>query len=323
MIEWVIDQPFNLNSSGGTNPMSREQDYVDLAVLTGKQVDNEWKNSDREAIMEMKHLQTQSIDINDLRLQTDQFVVVRGIAGIGKSTLIQRYVLKWAKDEILNGLNKIDFLFFFECRELNTMPNIKSIEELLKVKYPELFDFINLSDLQNIADRIMIIVDGLDELQGVYDEIQEEKFPMTKVVKKIIDPKCTILKGHKTIVGGRHNACESIVSKMEQTSIKIVEVCGFSENKSIEYIERFFGSDVQRANKVKEIIKRRNIRVMSNVPVLLWVVCLLYTEDFDEEINTVTELYVYGLFVFLNNRCFLVFLSSQVIALLIISSVTA
>ena len=112
MIEWVIDQPFNLNSSDGTNPMSREQGYVDLAVLTGKQADNEWKNSDREAIMEMKHLQIQSIDINDLWIKTDQFVVVRGVAGIGKSTLIQRYVLKWAKDEILNGLNKIDFLLF-------------------------------------------------------------------------------------------------------------------------------------------------------------------------------------------------------------------
>ena len=121
-------------------------------------------------------------------------------------------------------------------------------------------------------------------------------------MKRMIDPKSDVLKGHKTIVGGRHNACESIISKMKDTSIKIVEVCGFSENKSIEYIEHFFGSDVQRANKVKEVIKRPNIRVMSNVPVLLWVICLLYSEDFGEEINTVTELYVFGLFTFLKNH---------------------
>ena len=78
MIEWVIDQPFN--SSDGTNSMSREQDYVDLAVLNGEQVDNEWKNSDRKAIMEMKHLQIESIGIEDLWLPTDQFVVVRGLS---------------------------------------------------------------------------------------------------------------------------------------------------------------------------------------------------------------------------------------------------
>ena len=305
MIDWVIDQPFNLNSSGGTNSMSREQGYVDLAVLTGEQVDNEWKNSDREAIMEMKHLQIESIGIEDLWKPTDQFVVVRGVAGIGKSTLIQRYVLKWAKDEILNGKNnenKIDFLFFFECRELNTITNISSFEELLKVKYPKLFDFIGFTDLQNITDRIMIIVDGLDELQGIYSETQKETFPMREMVKRMIDPKSDVLKGHKTIVGGRHNACESIKSKMKETLIKIVEVCGFSENKSIEFIDRFFQSDVQRANKVKEMIKRPNLRVMSNVPILLWTICLLYSEDFEEEINSVTELYFYGLLAFLKNH---------------------
>ena len=180
------------------------------------------------------------------------------------------------------------------------MPNIKSFEELLKVKYPELFKFIDLSDLQNIADRIMIIVDGLDELQGVYKK--EGQFNITEMVKKTIDPKSNILKGHKTIIGGRHNACESIMFKVTETSIKIVEVCGFSEAKSIEYIENFFGSDVQRADKVKKIIKQPKVRVMSNVPFLLWIICLLFSKDFKEEINTITELYVYGLFAFLKNH---------------------
>ena len=302
MIEWVINQPFNMNSSCGTNPMSREHEYVDLAVLTGEQVDKEWKNSDREAIMEMKHFQIQGIAIEDLWKPTDKYVVIRGVAGIGKSTLIKRYVLKWAREEILNGKENdgtIDFLFFFECRELNTMPNIKSFEKLLKVKYPEIFHFAYLSHLQNISHRIMIIVDGLDELQGVYEETQKETSPITEMVKQMIDPKSTILKGHNTIVGGRHSACESIKFKMTQTLIKKVEVVGFNEGKSIEYIEHFFGSDVQRANKVKEMIKRPNIRVMSSSPVLLWIICLLYSEDFEEEINTVTELYVYGLFAFL------------------------
>ena len=148
----------------------------------------------------------------------------------------------------------------------------------------------------------MIIVDGLDELQGVYNETQNETFPMTEIVKRMIYPKSDILKGHKTIVGGRHNACDSIKSKMKETLIKIVEVCGFSENKSIEFIDRFFQSDVQRANKVKEMIKRPNLRVMSNVPILLWTICLLYSEDFEEEINSVTELYFYGLLAFLKNH---------------------
>ena len=307
MIEWIIDQPFNPNAAGGINCMSREQGYVDLAVLSGEQADAEWQNSDGETIMDMKHFKLESIGIDDIWQPTDQLVIVRGVAGIGKSTMFQRYVLKWAKDEILTGAGndgKIDFLFFFECRVLNTMPNIKSFEELLKEKYPQLCPHIDLSDLQNIADRIMIIVDGLDELQGIYDEdVQKGTFPTTELVKRMINTKSSILKGHKTIVGGRPNACEFIKSKMMQTQkIKTIEVCGFNESKSIEYIERFFQADVKRAEKVKEIIKRPNIRVMSSVPVFLWVICLLYSEDFEEEINSVTELYTYGLFTFLKNH---------------------
>ena len=90
----------------------------------------------------------ESIGIDDLWKEKDQLVIVRGVAGIGKSTMIKRYVLKWAKDEILasstDNAKSIDFLFFFECRELNTTPNIGSPEEMLKTKYPDILKHINI-----------------------------------------------------------------------------------------------------------------------------------------------------------------------------------
>ena len=107
--------------------MSREDDYVDLVVISGEVVDSEWHNSDREAIMNLKYLKHESICLDKLWEPTDQIVMVRGVAGIGKSTMINRYVLKWANEEILtetNDMAKIDFLFFLECRELNTKPNL-------------------------------------------------------------------------------------------------------------------------------------------------------------------------------------------------------
>ena len=217
---------------------------------------------------------------------------------------INRYVLKWANEEILtetNDMAKIDFLFFLECRELNTKPNLNSLEELLKETYPHVFEYLDLSDLQKIADRVMIVVDGLDELQGIYDE-DNKTYQTTELIKKVIDTKSGLLKGHKTIVCGRPKACEFIKSTMHLQKTKLVEVCGFDEKKTIQYIDRFFRSDPERADKVKEIIKRPNTRVMSSVPVLLWVICLLYSEEFDEEINSITELYTYGLFTFLKNH---------------------
>ena len=292
------------NQAGGVSCTSREDSYVDLSVISGEKVDLEWLNSDREAIMNLKYLKQESISLDKLWEPTDQVVMVRGVAGIGKSTMINRYVLKWAKEEILTGSRskeKIDFLFFLECRELNTKPDLNSLEKLLKETYPKVFEYLNLCDLEKIADRVMIVVDGLDELQGIYQEA-DETWSITELIKNLISTKSGLLKGHKTIACGRPKACEFIKSTMQSQKTKLVEVCGFNEKKTTEYIDRFFKDDLERAEKVKELIKRTNLRIMSSVPVLLWVICLLYSEDFDDEINSTTELYTYGLFTFLKHH---------------------
>ena len=305
------------SNEAGMNSISREDGYIDLAVLCGDRVDAEWHNSDREALMEQKYLQLESIAIENLWTASDQLVVIRGVAGIGKSTLIQRYVLKWAKNEVLTGdEEKVDFLFIFQCRELNMMQHVTCFEELLRIMYPKVFDYINYNDLQKISDRVMIIVDGLDELQEIYvdtDVIQpflqdssasfEAKTTTRELVKSMIDTKSTALKGHKAIVCGRPKACEIIKLQLrEKQRIKTIEVCGFSEKKSIKYIDAFFKEYPLKAEKVKEVIRKPNLRMMASVPIFLWVICLLYTEDFTTEINSVTELYTYGLFTFLKNH---------------------
>ena len=89
---------------------------------------------------------------------------------------------------------------------------------------------------------------------------------------------------------------------MENQAMKSIEVCGFNQNKTIEYIERFFKNDLIRAEKIKEIVKRPIIRTLSTVPVFLWIICLLYCEDFEDEITSVTELYTYALFTFLKKH---------------------
>ena len=179
------------NKAGGVSYLSREDSYVDLSVISGEKVDLEWLNSDRKAIMNLKYLKQESISLDKLWEPTDQVVMVRGVAGIGKSTMINRYVLKWAKEEILTGSRskeKIDFLFFLECRELNTKPDLNSLEKLLKETYPKVFEYLNLCDLEKIADRVMIVVDGLDELQGIYQEA-DETWSITELIKNLISTK--------------------------------------------------------------------------------------------------------------------------------------
>ena len=109
----------------------------------------------------------------------------------------------------------------------------------------------------------------------------------------MIDTKSPDLEGHKTVVCGRPHACEFIKLRMSKTqTVKIIEVSGFSEAKSIEYNERFFENDPEKKENVKKIIKRPKIRMMASVPEFLWIICLLHLEDFKS--RTLTELYIYG-----------------------------
>ena len=43
-----------------------------------------------------------------------------------------------------------------------------SLEELFKLKFPKTMARISFDDLKEISDRVLIVVDGLDELKDLY-----------------------------------------------------------------------------------------------------------------------------------------------------------
>ena len=80
-----------------------------------------------------------------------------------------------------------DFVFLFTCRVINTLlGDIKTVEELFSHKYPEVFKIISLSDLEIISERVLIIIDGLDELQDIYNihAVKKEEFHL-KILSSI------------------------------------------------------------------------------------------------------------------------------------------
>ena len=167
----------------------------------------------------------------------------------------------------------------FTCRELNVMlEDIKTVEEVFRKNYPEVFDIINISDLQSISDRVLIIVDGVDELQDIYKFNKRKSFNL-RLLSSLVDTKKGILKNHKVIACGRPKACEFIKQQFGQRS-KTIEVVGFNQDNILKYIDKFFINETEKARKVKEVLTTsNNLKVMSTVPVFLWVICCVYGED--------------------------------------------
>ena len=198
-----------------------------------------------------------------------------------------------------------DFVFLFSCREINILlDTIKTAKELLCHKYPEVFDIISLSDLESISDRVLIVVDGLDELQNIYDVHEMNKRPLNfELVSSLIDTKKGISKNHKVIVCGRPKACELVKQQFKHKS-KTIDVCGFNEDNIMKYIDQFFNQREVKARKVKEALRiSSNLKVMATVPVFLWVICSVYGQELvTKPLNTYTELYTYASLIFLRNH---------------------
>eukprot|EP00111_Clytia_hemisphaerica_P021123 TCONS_00062222-protein len=275
LIRCLVEQPLSQTDSD-IDYVMREDVYIDLVVLPSSTVDKEWSNSDRDALVEQQKLVKSTVekDIKTILLPSDEVVFIRGVAGIGKSTLLDMFTLKWAKNEISNG---IDFVFKFTCRELNNVStNFNNLEQLFKLKFPDVMQVITFKNLMEISERVLIVVDGIDELRDLYEVRNDTVSNGNRISNKVfelLNPKTGWLLHHKSIVCGRPRATEFIKKQLPPSSKrKTVEVCGFDDKNIEKYIQNFFRDKKEKAVSVQTIIESSyDLRIMARVPVFLYI----------------------------------------------------
>ena len=307
LLTWLIEGWNGITCDG----MSREKAYVELAIIEAKQIDEAWSTGDRDYHMKTTHFEKKSIKLKDILSRKDNFVVVRGIAGIGKTSMVDSYVLKWAKQEILNGENdsqQIDFLFKLTCRKINTFSNVSTAEEILRCEYEKVLKDVECEDLEDISHRILIIVDGADELKSLH-ELSDPKIRqlpgLVKSVYALIDIRSNFLTGHKTMIAARPEACQIIDTEFKKIiEMKMIEVCGFNSESVNIYVDNYFVNSPITAQIVKHKIEEsENLTVMASIPVYTWVICSIFNEDINiESPRTTTHLCSYACLLFIRNH---------------------
>lgn len=285
----------------------REDAYVDLAIIDASEIDEEWKQSDRKHHLKTAYLFKANVKLKDLFAASDKFVITRGVAGIGKTTMTDTFVLKWAKKELLNGkefTEKVDFLFKFTCRDLNTINNINNAEELLEKCYPTIFETMKIQNLNEVSGNVLILIDGIDELKDIhlFQNRAENPSKMLTAVYNLLNVHSSFLPGHKTLVAGRPEAC-AILRKTfaDRFSMKLVEICGFNSESVNLYIHKYFNGDDKLISAVKtKINESENLAVMSTIPIYTWVICEIFKEDINfESPQTTTQLCTFACLLFL------------------------
>ena len=285
--------------------------YIDLAVVHETTYRKDY--SEHENYIRQMSSTRETISLDEIVQVEDNFTLITGIAGIGKSELAKKIVSKWRKGELFNGKNgmpNIQFLFFLKCRELNTIDFLPTddYESILKKIFPKLFEHVTLDDLEDISDKSMIIIDGLDELMSIEEldcPVDITNYRIQKMVQFVRDilfssvvkfqPKYKIAVGRPHIV----NNIKRIIGGLES---KLIYICGFNINSVNKYIVSHCDLELQqRINKEIELSK--NLSAMSHIPVYLSVICSIYKEELKITApRTSTELMMYACLVFIKRH---------------------
>ncbi|KAM3842344.1 protein NLRC3-like, partial [Diretmus argenteus] len=226
-------------------------------------------------------------------------VMTRGVAGIGKTVLTQKFTLDWAEDQTNHNIH---FMFPFTFRELNLLRGKEfSLVELLhhffiETKEAEICSFEEF--------QVVLIFDGLDECRLPLDfhnnQICTDVTESTSVDVLLTNLiKGNLLPSARVWITTRPAAANQIPPECVDM---VTEVRGFTDPQKEEYFRKRI-TDQKLARRIISHIKRsRTLHIMCHIPVFCWITNtvlnhVLATNQRGEMPNTLTEMYIHFLVV--------------------------
>ncbi|XP_018424214.1 PREDICTED: NACHT, LRR and PYD domains-containing protein 3-like [Nanorana parkeri] len=203
-------------------------------------------------------------------------VMVSGVPGIGKTTLMQKFVYDWVKGE---HYQRFTFVFFFKFRELNKLGEV-SLEEMILQQYPHLEG--QIGNILQHPERLLFIFDGLDE------SVHQMNFKTSKVCN---DPKHMdtfgviveslvrqrLLKGCSVLMTSRPTRMASINIRVFQ---RMTEIMGFLHRDRLIYFEHFFGNKELSEKAFHYVQENDTLYTFCYIPSYCWIICTVLSMCF-------------------------------------------
>ncbi|KAM8734051.1 NACHT, LRR and PYD domains-containing protein 3-like isoform 2-T2 [Acanthopagrus schlegelii] len=226
-------------------------------------------------------------------------VMTKGVAGIGKTVLTQKFTLDWAEDKA----NKdTQFTFPLTFRELNVLRDKKfSLVELVHYFFPEAKEagVCEFKDFQ-----VVFIFDGLDECRLPLDFHNTEI--LTDITKSTsVDVLLTNLIKGKLLPSARLwiTTRPAAANQIPPQCVDMVtEVMGFTDPQKEEYFKKRFRDKKQASRIISHIKTSRSLHIMCHIPVFCWITAtvledVLKTKEEGELPKTLTEMYLHFMVV--------------------------
>ncbi|KAM4522094.1 NLR family CARD domain-containing protein 3-like [Odontesthes bonariensis] len=226
-------------------------------------------------------------------------VMTKGVAGIGKTVLTQKFTLDWAEGK---ANQDIQFLFPFTFRELNVLKERKfSLVELVHHFFTETKE-AGICRFEKF--EVVFIFDGLDECRLPLDFHSKE--PLTDATEPTsVDVLLTnlirgeLLPSARLWITTRPAAANQIPDECVDM---VTEVRGFTDPQKEEYFRKRFRDEEQASRIISHIQTSRSLHIMCHIPVFCWITAtvlekVLKTKEGRDLPKTLTEMYIHFLVV--------------------------
>ncbi|XP_067220003.1 NLR family CARD domain-containing protein 3-like isoform X2 [Chanodichthys erythropterus] len=263
--------------------------YTDLYITQGgsEQVNTEHEVRQIEVASrrhESQEIQVKCTNLFEAPEQDEEIrtVLTKGVAGIGKSVSVQKFVLDWAEGK---ENQDISFIFPLPFREMNLKEKEKlSLMDLITHFFPETKG-LNLTRRNQF--KVLFILDGLDECRLPL------KFDCNETWSDVSSPasldvlltnlmKGNLLPSALIWITTRPAAA----SKIPPDCIdRLTEIRGFSDAQKEEYFKKRLTDQNQAITIIDHVKKSKSLFIMCHIPIFCWISATVLQNILEEKRN--------------------------------------